>query len=396
MTIKFSDLVKFYRKASFDNETGLASYCIKDTSELSFIKKLTNDINFDSTQMSVESGELGVDNTVLLVVGEPDLQLGWLYQTFYEFIKGDFSRALSTNSIAKNPYYIEELDYFSEDEIVPNRIAKYKTIKGLLLQLASMSVYSDTTNKKLIFYSKHTFELSYDISNRINDIVNLVIDMDHSTAKIIDDFCNWLNDDKTSKHNKEKKSILASVLKSNNSSEESLHLLDVIQDIRSLNKSIYSQYDLYLEDFKYEKFVKKLEENSEKFISRINDSMSKVLSQVLALPIAAAIPAILKSNQIEVDNSSQIIIALALIAYATICYFALTVQDEVLSNIKKQVGQFEEDGKIPSSLKEQWIKDKKQINSLIEKQKHLYYVMIAVVFLVIFYGSTKLISAIFS
>ena len=163
-----------------------------------------------------------------------------------------------------------------------------------------------------------------------------------------------------------------------------------------MNKSIYSQYDLYLEDFKYEKFVKKLEENSEKFISRINDSMSKVLSQVLALPIAAAIPAILKSNQIEVDNGSQIIIALALIAYATICYFALTVQDEVLSNIKKQVGQFEEDGKIPSSLKEQWIKDKKQINSLIEKQKHLYYVMIAVVFLVIFYGSTKLISAIFS
>ncbi|WP_025652270.1 MULTISPECIES: hypothetical protein [unclassified Psychrobacter] len=396
MTIIFSQLVSLYREAKFDNELVCADYHIQNSSDLDLVCELLADNNFEKTQITHVSGDLSVGNILELQINPPSTKLGWLYQSVEEFVKSDFPKTLSTTSISKNPYYIVKLDYYSKDCEPLDIITNYDTVKRLLQHLASICIYPDVSNKKLVFFSKYTFEVSYDIANRVGEFIQIFTDLNQKTKKVIEDFCDWLDDDQASKHLSEKKAILSYVLANTRENEEELNLIDIVLEIQNIYNATLAQFDLYIEDFRYEKFVKKLEENSEKFINRVNDSISKILSQVLALPIAAAIPALLRSNQIQVDYVGHIIIALALIAYATICYFALTVQSEVLSNIKTQVEQFEDHGKIPSSLKEQWGKDKKQINSLIQKQRHLYYVMMTVVFLVIIYGGSKLFSAIFS
>lgn len=386
MTISFSDLVKFYSKADFSSESGYVSYCIENESELTLINQITDDNNFDDAQIEVISGSPAIGSIMSFNVNDPNMDLGWLYLTFEEFIKGDFSRILSRQARANNPYYIQELNYSSSDEIVPNLIEKYNVIKRLLRQLDFMCVYSDIINKKLIFFSKHTFELSYDMSGQLNDFNSLICNMNGDLIVAINDFCGWLDDDQTSKHIDEKKSMLAFGLAGYKDREKSLHIFDIIQDIKNLDTNVRSQYDLYLEDFKYEKFVKKLEENSEKFVNRINESISKVLSQVLALPIAAVAPIILKTSGKPLLDSSQSIIYLGLLSYAIICYFALIAQKEVLDNIAKLVNSSKQKDKIPTSLKIQWEEDKKQINSLIKKQEYLYWVMISVIYLVVIYS----------
>ena len=395
MNITFSKLVDLYHEAKFDDKSGLADYYIQNSSNLDLVSELLTDENFEQAQISHISGALLVGNTVKLQINPPSTSLGWLYKSVEKFITSDFPKTLSTASISKNPYYIVDLDYYSESPNILSRINNYETIKKLLRHLASICIYPDVSNKKLVFFSKYTFEIDYDISNRVNDFDQIIIDINQKTIMIINDFCDWLNEDKASKHLGEKKAIFSYVLANIQESDETLNFIDIMLDIQNIYKSTLAQFDLYIEDFNYEKFVKKLEENSEKFVDKINDSVSKVSSQVLALPIAAAIPALLRSNEIIVDAFGQSMIAIALIVYATICYFSLIVQKEVLDNIEIRVDQFEKKGKVPKSLKEQWKKDKNEIDKLIEKQRHLYYVMIGVVYLVTFYGSVKLFSAIF-
>lgn len=390
MTISFSDLVNFYSKADFSSESGYVSYCIENESELTLINQITDDNNFDDAQIEVISGTPTVGSIMLFNINDPNMDLGWLYLTFKEFIKGDFSRVFSNQARANNPYYIKELNYYSSNEITPNLIVKYNVIKRLLYQLGSMCVYSDIINKKIIFFSKHTFALSYDMAGQLNDFNTLICDMNDDLVVAINEFCDWLGDDQTSKHIGEKKSMLAFGLAGYKDREKLLHIFDVIQDIKNLDTNVRSQYDLYLEDFKYEKFVKKLEENSEKFVNRINESISKVLSQVLALPIAAVAPIILKTSGKHLIDSSQSIIYFGLLSYAIICYFALIAQKEVLDNIAKLVNSSKQKDKIPTSLKIQWEEDKKQINSLIKKQEHLYWIMILVIYLVVIYSSYNL------
>ena len=77
-----------------------------------------------------------------------------------------------------------------------------------------------------------------------------------ASIKLITDFQEWMNDESTSSHIDEKKSILAFVLSDSLSQERPLHLLDVIQNIQHISKSVQAQYASYLENFSYEKFVK--------------------------------------------------------------------------------------------------------------------------------------------
>ena len=91
-----------------------------------------------------------------------------------------------------------------------------------------------------------------------------------------------------------KKSILAFVL--SDSLPSDANFLNVIQQISKISEAVQAQYALYLENFSYEKFVKKLEENTEKFVGKINDTISKVLPQFLGLPFLTAVPSVLKSG----------------------------------------------------------------------------------------------------
>ncbi|MGP4848367.1 hypothetical protein ACTXGQ_30010, partial [Marinobacter sp. 1Y8] len=88
-----------------------------------------------------------------------------------------------------------------------------------------------------------------------------------------------------------------------------------------------------------------------------------------------------------------VIIYIALLVYAIICSFALSTQKAVLDNLISEVKGFESQGKLPQSLKDRWVIEKAKIYDLIEKQTHLYWVMITVVYLAVVYSFYNISSA---
>jgi hypothetical protein len=394
MTIDFSDLVKLYRKADFGHGSVGALYRIENDEMLSLVKTLTSDNNAERTRIEVLKGKTQIGETVELEILQPKTSIGWLYDNVDDFVKGDFLRTLPHSNNGKKPYYIKSINFYSENDDSPEIITAYVSIQTLLLRLESMAAYLDSANRKIIFVGKQTFELHYDISKNLDGfkllLANYAKDLD-GRVKVINDFCVWLDDGDTCKHVDVKKSILAVLLSDIQTPLKTFDIIDVIENIEFLYTSARGQLSIYLEDFKYEKFVQKLEENSEKFISRVNDSISKVLSQILALPIAAAVPVILKGQ----GKSSEIVIYVALLVYATICYFALSTQKAVLDHLESEVNSFGKEGKLPKNLGEKWTIEKKKILLLIDKQTHLYWVMRGIICIVIAYSAFKIFDTLF-
>ncbi|MCG3857977.1 hypothetical protein [Psychrobacter sp. Ps2] len=385
----FSKLIDVYRKAEGSCHAPTVNYRIDSDDDIALITEITSDQNYDNTHVDVDVKSLVVGTTVQLDIKQPDPNLGRTFKEFKDFIKGDFPRVLSSNNISKTPYYIEDINYFSQDHTTPDIIKAYNSIQKLLSCLANMSAYLDSANRKIIFVGKQTFELHYDVSNDLVDFEKILEDFSQNTGKklkVIEDFCNWLDVSDVNRHSNERKSILSSVLFDIQAGSEPLGICEVIENVERLYTSAKGQFDNYLEDFKYEKFVQKLEENSEKFIGRVNDSISKVLSQILALPIAAAAPVILKGQ----GKSSEIVIYLALLVYATICYFALSTQKAVLDHLESEVNNFGKEGMLPKSLGEKWNIEKKKILLLIDKQTHLYWIMRGIICIVIAYSAFKI------
>lgn len=400
MEISFSDLVKIYRKAIFNGETGFADYSIDTEESLELLKNLTSDEAFEKSSIELTEGTLNLNNNVKLLIRKPDGKVGNFYFNFLEMLKGDFSRTIRDKfSSLSHKIYIVNINYYSEDNEQPKEINNYILVKELFINLKKMAVYNAAENNQLIFFGKKRFELDYDVQPLISEFEKALVNFNDIKISTIQNFNKWLDDKDTSKHLDEKKSILAAVLEEQFKINEFLNVVDVIDNIESIDTSVRSQYNLYLEDFKYEKFVKKLEENSEKFVSRINDSISKVLSQVLALPIAVAVPTILKNTQPSspqnFDMFGMLIVYFSLLAYTIVCYVALQSQKTVLENIDNEVENFESRGKIPNALQSQWKDDKDKIILLIQSQRYLYWTLMIVVGCAFILSIIKILETIF-
>ena len=381
-SISFVDLIQIYRESQIDIDSGKRSYFIKSPEELHLLQLLSSDKYVDDTNFNILDDDLEIGNTIKIQFGSPKSTFGRFYDNIELFIKGDMAH-INNQSIKCSPYYIKSEDIASFDENKSQIIVNYLVIKDFLSQLITMGYYTDKTSRKLIFFSKKTFELSFDVSSDITEFISLLSNLNEDSCKLFIDFKEWLDNEETSSHIDEKKSILAFVL--SDALPQNANLLHVIKRIKDINESVQAQYALYLENFSYGRFVKKLEENSEKFVVKVNDTISKVLPQFLGLPFLTTIPMALKSG----DNW---LVYLALCIYCIICVCALTNQKLVLGYIKEDVDNYEKNGKIPEKLKVQWRDDKKRIDRLLNRQKWLYYILLITVLLCLIYGFYKLLS----
>lgn len=366
--MKFSDLVKIYRKSEFLTELNSATYAIKDQLDLNdieFVIRNQEDIYIDVIQSSYDIGDV-----VDLNLDQP-IKFGRIYQNYSSYIKSDMQFLFTT--FGKTPFYIINEDIFSEDSKLPSKVKSYQLVKVFASSLLKMCSYNDETHSNLIFFGKKTFALSTEIESSIAEQFSYEIEMmDEIERKVIQDFCLWLDDEATDSHIDEKKAILSFVLNEIFVDNQKASILDVLRNIKQAYEAIQGQYSLYLENFCYEKFVKKLESNSEKFVTRINDTISKLLPQFLGIPILTAVPTAIKAG-------NHFLIYIAIIVYCIICYFALQNQKAVLDYLNEDIESFEEKGKIPLSLKTQWKDDKNRIFKLMDNQQLLYKILYCVV-----------------
>ncbi|WP_427838263.1 hypothetical protein [Actinobacillus pleuropneumoniae] len=379
MTITFSDLVTIYRQSEFMQNSDKALFCPNTEEECALLRELASDKYYEETAIEILSEDVAVGKSILLELNQPKFYLGRLFNSFEEMIKGDIAQ-LHSPHISQSAYFVKADKVASIDEDKPDYYLHYETVKQFIQQLCAMAAYTDHMNKKLVFFSKKTFELSLNISRQIDVLSQFLKEVNAEQLQLIQDFSEWLNDEETSSHIDEKKSILAFVFA--DTLPQAANIIDVLQQIKAINKDVKTQYALYLANFSYEKFVKKLTENSEKFIAKVNDTISKILPQFLGLPFLTAIPTALKSA----DNW---LVYFALCMYCTMCYLGLTNQKLVLDNLAEDVKQFEQKGNIPVQLKNDWLKDKGRIDKLLGKQKQLYYLLLLSVIICFLYGLIK-------
>ncbi|KGQ36414.1 membrane protein [Gallibacterium anatis] len=378
MTITFSDLVKVYRQSEFIENSDKAVFCSNSGEDYTLLKRLASEEYEEETAIEILSETVAVGKTVELKLRQPQFKLGRLFDNFEALIKGDMGQLHSP--ISQSEYFIKADKIYSGDAEKPDYYHYYEQVKQFVQQLNSMAAYVDNVNKKLVFFSKKNFELSIAINQQVETFSQSLKALTDKEIQILQGFSAWLNDEKTSSHIDAKKSILAFVF--SDILQPGATIIDVLHQIVQIDKAVQKQFALYMENFSYEKFVKKLTENSEKFITKVNDSISKILPQFLGLPFLTAIPTALKSG----DNW---LVYIALCFYCAMCYLGLSYQKQMLDNIADDVEQFEVKGKIPDALQSDWENDKHKINELLKKQRKLYWLLLISVFLCFCYGFTK-------
>ena len=206
MAITFTDLVTVYKKSEFIDNSDEAYYRLDTVEELSLLKKLTSDDNYEITSLDLVDESPSVGTTVTLNIGQPQTSLGRIFNMLEDFVRGDMAQ-IHNKTISQSGYYIKSLNASSIDENMIKVLFNYQSIKSFLNQLITMDSYTDSVNKRLVFFSKKTFELSVDISGRLSDFMVLIGELDSQQCQIIADFKDWLNDEETSHHIDEKKSI---------------------------------------------------------------------------------------------------------------------------------------------------------------------------------------------
>lgn len=379
MSITFVDLVKFYRKAKNTDASDKCTYFIETSEELDLVKNLVSDNNYQTTKLAVDNGSITVGSQITVSVGLPDSHLGRVYETIEKFLVADMA-SITNESNCDVPYYIFSEKVASFDEKIPHLLQSYHTLKLFILQLKNMATYTDVACKNLIFLGKKALALSIDIRTKITPFMMELEQNNEESLALIRNFTQWLKNSDASNHRDEIKSILAFVL-----SDILMHKPDIIQVIRKIeeiNESAKAQYALYIENFSYSKFVKKLEENNEKFVRRINETINKILPQLLGLPFLAAIIT-------AFQEEGNLFVYAALFIYSLVSLLALRYQKTILDDISDEINTYEKRGNIPEALKMKWSGYESKFHKLIKKQKLLYYVLFLSAFTCLLYSLYK-------
>ena len=230
----------------------------------------------------------------------------------------------------------------------------------------------------LFFFGKNVVQIvcTFKKEDRYMAMTHLMQEMTEDELTELREMAQWLQE---KPHSQEKRQILASVLAAASVDNNYIwNIVGLLADFPRLAKEIRGQYALYMEDFSYDKFVKKLEENSDKFVARINDTLGKILSQVLALPVATTALNVFAKE-------GNLFGYIALLLYALICLFSLRYQTVVLDHLRKELDDYSASGKIPTALKAQWQTKSGQLRKLFYWQYALAVVMGITIFLCILY-----------
>ena len=231
----------------------------------------------------------------------------------------------------------------------------------------------------LFFFGKNVVQIicTFKKEERYIAMTRLMREMAEDELTDIREMARWLQE---KSHSQEKRQILASVLAASSIDNNcTWNIVGILADFPRLAKEIRGQYALYMEDFSYDKFVKKLEENSDKFVARINDTLGKILTQVLSLPVATTALNIFAKEGKPFGY-------IALLLYALICLLSLWYQAVVLVQLRKELDDYSASGKIPLALEAQWQIKSGQLRKLFYWQYALAVVMEITIFLCILYA----------
>lgn len=303
------------------------------------------------------------------------------YASYQNFIKHNLDISNSLPDI-KNLIIYEDLYKVNQDQ---SYISLKKSLYSIINFIVCLSTKYYNRDHQIIIFSKNHCEIPIQPNNYEK---YLELSQKYTTNQSIQNSLNkfhlWLNttsnsdDDNIKKslavHEIERYAIAASEFIDNLITyNKNDRIFNLLSNIDIIYQSTLAKYNLYLDDFKYSKFNDKISKYVDEFLIKVNKIIADLQTQILAIPMAAAVLATFKP-----DTSLNLFIYLAFLIYSIMVFYATSQQTYNLVQVKEQIKTFVSDNKIPRDLEEKWSKE------ILPIKKKIFWHYIYIIFIFLF------------
>lgn len=292
-------------------------------------------------------------------------------------LRQDSSNYATYQSYIQHKLDISKADNLSDTDVIYenlDRVNKGQADYAPELKLFTKFIrcLSDNYYQKdnvLIFFSKNYCEVPVQprAFEKYLESVELYKE-NNNLIRHLQDFLNWITEQKTgtnaeplNAHKKELYVIIATEIIENLAPvDKNDRIFNLIKNIENIINDTKSKYSLYLDDFKYSKFIEKINKHSEEFLNKVNKVITDLQSQILAIPLAISAITLLK----DTDKINSYIYA-GFFVYLLIVFYSSCQQAYNLTHIKIQIRQFNSVAKLPKELSTEWKKEITPVNKKI-------------------------------
>lgn len=293
---------------------------------------------------------------------------------FHQFDLKNVDKVLPDNHIVYEDWYRTEKQ--KQTSILKDLVLFSKFIKCL-----AKKYYH--TNNKIIFFSKRPCELFIGTSTTVSEkFIKLATGYDTKLSKHLVKMIEWLSEEVVSNDN----GIQTTVTTHQNeryaiastefvdcliTCDEKDRIFTLLRNIDSVYQCCLSKHSLYLEDFKYSKFIDKITKHSEEFLTKVNKTISDIQAQILAVPLAASVITVFKTT-----DKVNTYIYIAFIVYLIMVLYACCQQAYNLVHTENQVKKFDKEAKLPTELSKTWDSEIEPVNKKIYWHK-IYLLLVS-------------------
>ena len=286
------------------------------------------------------------------------------YSTYQSYIehKFDVSKKVNLNDT--------DVIYENLDNMRRNQADYIPELKLFAQFIGALSDNYYQKNNVLIFFSKNYCEVPVQ-PRAVEKYIELVklYKTNDNLKKSLKNFLDWITEQKTqsetaeplSAHKNELYVIIATEIIENLASvDKNDRVFHLIKNVENIINDTKSKYSLYLDDFKYSKFIEKINKYADEFLVKINKVIADLQTQVLAIPLAISVITVFKTT-----SAVNEYIFLGFLVYLFMVLYASFQQAYNLKHIEIQIQQFNEISKLPRELASKWNSEIEPVNKKI-------------------------------
>lgn len=379
--IDIEELLRKSNGVSFSEEHIKGQLCLNSQSDIELIERFESGIHTSITfQTPALSYKINDQISYTLSFHFSVNQ----YASYQNFIKHNLD--ISNNIPPLDNLIIFE-DYFRTQQNIDNNSLK-STLYSIVSFISCLSKKYYNRDHQIIIFAKSHCEIPTQPNNYVNyvDIAKKYSVSSSTLLNSLNQFHQWLqassdsDDDNIKKslavHENERYAIAASEFVDNLITiEKNNRIFNLLLNIDVIYQSTLAKYSLYLDDFKYSKFNDKINKHVDDFLSKVNKVIADLQTQILAIPMAAAVLATFKPN-----TALNQFIYLAFLIYSLMVFYATAQQAYNLKQITTQINDFVKDNKIPKDLTKKWEYEIRPIKNKI--YWHDKYIIIIFLFII--------------
>lgn len=298
------------------------------------------------------------------------------YASYQSYIEHKFDVSKKVN--------LDDMDVIYEN-LEQVKKGEHDYIPELILFAQFIRCLSDNyyqKNNVLIFFSKNYCEVPIQprAADRYIELVKLY-QANEILQKSLKIFLNWIMEQKVqseetteplSAHKNELYVIIATEIIENLASvDKTDRIFHLIKNVENIINDTKSKYSLYLDDFKYSKFIEKINKYADEFLVKVNKVISDLQTQVLAIPLAISVITVFKTT-----STVNEYIYIGFLIYLFMVLYASFQQAYNLKHIEMQIKQFNVISKLPGELASQWSIEIEPVHKKIFWHK-LYLVLVS-------------------